>query len=828
MAKAKKKRSISRPRSTDAFSNSSGSLPGSRSQSKEKLGSKHSSSNLDKKKKKIVKTAYYSGMSAAEKEKVEKAIKLLDHHLVLLRTRKCYQRRLRAVLDYENPYRSNALHSRGKALLLQIKKDSKGPKQTIEVKNNQNLDYYEFRKSGGLLLQHFSIRDIQSINFELFQLQNSLVIDMLQSFVQSIVLAGRAGEHNKVLKFAKTFWNTYRYLIFVGKLNAEFWRITFWKSLLVIGESILTSLGALRILRQNNDNIFISYDESKFEDVKKGKLKLKSTADLYQGKFIANWNDRLGNSQIHHYDLPFCAEFLLFTVEMLNAAGMVHRLQMFAKQVHAYFDNAYSYILVPLLKITGDQIAGLGTKEVRPTAVLGHSSVSQIRCTARHLSAKIIAQSNDVVIAPNLAQEDVEMCLDLYNEAIKLSQVENPALQASLCLEVGDFLFSQKRYAASTSFWTKGLDQLVGQSNFVQNWRSILSLHPIKLITPADCVHSVSKFGGSYHAIMAANTLCKIARFTYINNHDKQVELLWLSSNIIYAAMSLSFGGPLTYVQHSEHFAEDFVQKTNIFSDKFQIDALQFIENIQFMAFELTQVEMGVICLPMLNLAESICTKYLDSALVVNSILCLKAEVLAQIGCVNESFSYLEQIAKSTFTNKREEPQNELVFDNSIYPFSIGQFQSIRSLLTLTISDKVISQNPLFHNEFELCKARIILSLFTWADKNQYCFLHHNKDNAVLSKSDLNKDYLMWSTETLDLLKISLQSLISNQQLAIKGNENSKDSKEFDYLLHVNLVLASDLYAKTMFAKKHHKEALKWFFFTLILGLCLFANILPR
>ncbi|KAJ3359802.1 hypothetical protein HDU91_004817 [Kappamyces sp. JEL0680] len=219
----------------------------------------------------------------------------------------------------------------------------------------------------------------------------------------------------------------------------------------------------------------------------------------------------------------------------------------------------------------------------------------------------------------------------------------------------------------------------------------------------------------------------------------------------------------------------------------------------------------------MLSLAESIELHFIDSLGLFNQILFLKSEALCQLGYLNDALALLNVISRNTSSRKKpEEAVVELLYDDAVYPFSLGQFQTIKQLMSLSVSEKSRSLlPPLFCNDFDFTRIRIVLSLFEWADKNQHCtFLNGAAQDAAGSKTEPDRDYLKWFNEILDLIRANLARIIAALQAAIKsqtlppfGSHTLKDW-EASGLLQVHLAQASDLYARTLFAKKLCKDAL--------------------
>lgn len=837
----------SRPKSAGSISlasNSSLSSDSSRSRSRERSGANtsirsHSPGQqvvpkvaVRKRKALSVKLAFYSGMSPQEKEKTEAAIKVLDNKLGPLWKRRRYERRLRAISEYETPWRANAFNARGRALLQQLKKESKNSAGN-EAKDFQNTEWLEFRKSGGLILKIFSKEHSQN-NFDLYQAQNAVQIDALQAFVQSVVLAGRAQEHLKVLKFAKVFWNAVKSLMFQGRLDSEFWRLTIWKGFMIIGETILTSLNAVAISRQEGDNPF--YPQKEFDDkqVNQTKLPVKDARDLYLGTFIASWTDKYQNHQSEPIDLYFCGEFLLLMLEMLNAANLPNRVVQFGKQVQALFDDAHGSIIAPLLKGVSEHLNTKKVlKDVRPNAASGVSSSIQLRATARYFCSTALSFSASEQKLNIETSQELKKAISeaeyYYNEAIKASEVENdPLAYGTLYIELGDFYFYNKKYSGSTSLWVKGVESIIGKTEILKTWRSVFGFDSKRKFSVADIEKSISLIGNAYYTILCANTIAKIARFVYTKNHDMQSDLIWLSSHLIFSSISNSIASPDDYYSYMDISCSSFLTSNALFNDKYQLDTIQFFDNLLFLSSELIQYDMLSVSFPLLALAENISCMYLDSVPAHSKVQLLKAEVYAANGNLQKSFELLYSVSKRfTFKKKVEEPSIDLSFDNTVYPVTIGQYASIKNFLGLALADKAKAMLPRnFAADFDLCKIRVILNVFKWANIDYTTFVFkskekENKKKDAASKLDLSNLGTDSNVETLDtLLNFStrlINAIRSNLDIygepSIFDEEDPNSLKEWENYgyLHVQVVHCLDMISKTFLFKKMYRDSLHWY-----------------
>lgn len=806
---ARSAQSLNSENSSPSRSGSGANTPRSHSPGPHEFEAKKS-----KKKKIQIRFNYFNGMPQPEREKKEKAAKTLDNSLSALWKRMRNRRRLRAILDYDSPWRSNAMNARGRSLLAQIRKDGKAG-QVFEAKEQPNTELFEFRKCGALLLKHFTPRDPAGMNFELFQAQNQLYIDCLQSLVQSIVLAHRAMEHLKVLKFAKSFWNTAHTLFKNGKLDAEFWRMTIWKGFMVVGEVLLATLSSIRISRKEKDDLFLPQKDADVKNFKKAKLPIENSQDLYEGTYLAFWIDKYRVKQQQQIDLCFCGEFLLLTVELLNVAAMPFRVVHFAKQVQVLFDEAHGSILAPLIKYMPDK----NIREIRPNAMAGRSNSLQMRATARYYASTVVYQIQSEGVFSSEMSQAAEY---YYEEAFKLANQEG---KTNLCgytyIELGDFFFAIKKNTAATVYWEKGVDSILKRSQSIKSIKELFPFNFQKQFSLIDSENYLKKAKGSLNALVLANTFAKIARFVYTKNHDAQSDLVWIAAHLVFSVLSSNVTNPSNYYGYAKFSSVTFAQKNSfLFNDKFLLDPIQFSENLLFLSRELIQFGFGSVAFPLLSFIEAVSAARLDSIALFAKVSILKCDAYAQIGMINEAFNIIQAITR--IKPKSEENLTEVTFNCLSKPFNCSQVLSVKNILGFNLSEKLRSMFPTqFPIDFEVCKLKTVLSIFNWVDVYEDSFspaISGSKNDLRIN--DNNNFFAEHGFEALDLLKVHsfkifaiVQQALHNQgDLPLFDATNALLLKDWEQktILHTQLLKVSDLISKVYYARKLYAESLQW------------------
>ena len=756
-----------------------------------------------KQKRAINRFNYFNALPYHEKERKEKAFKVLDNVLSAFWKKTRLRRRLRAVLDYDSSWRANALNIRGKSLIQQIKKDGKSS-NIFESREQLNTEQYEFRKSGALILRLFSPCDLSTINFELFQAQNQLYIDALQSLVQSTVLAHRAQEYMKALKFAKTYWNAVRMFLQNGKLDSEFWRLTLWKGFLVVGEVLQGILQHVKIFKSENSDSFSKNDDISLQGLTKAILPIENVHDLYGGEFYASWVDKYHLKQLQQIDLYFCGEFLVFSIEILNAAGLPFRVAHFAKQVQSLFDDAHGSIIAPILKLNSEK----NNNEIHPNAVAGVSTALQFRTTARYyVSLALYNRTKEKKMQILIQSAELN-----YEEAIKIAMQDKKTNVISLlCVEYGDFLFVVKKITKATVFWEKGMNSFFKNEKAIQSIRHIFPIDFTRSFSITDCEKFIQIAGGTYDALLIANTLTKIARFVYTRNHDAQSDLIWIASHLIISVLRSFITQPSNYFGFSYISCHTLVQNCTFFNDKLLLDTLQFAESLVYLSKELISYGFACVSFPLISFAESIACLRLDSIFFSTQISLLKCNAFAHLGMINNSFTIIQNIAR--IKSKSEDDITEAIFDSSHKPFTFKQLQAVKSLLSFNLNERVCSIFPsYFPADYELCKLETFLMIFNWTDLFE-------QNTNLDTRNEINH-CTEASCEALEILKVHCFKLIGVLQLSIKSQGelalfNEKDLRgakewELHIILQSQLIRLCDILSKVFFNRKLFHDSLHW------------------
>jgi hypothetical protein len=446
------------------------SSPRSRSSSRESLpGDKNSATAAkrigNKRKKMAQRNMLLSSLNAQEREKKEKAVFCLENEFARIWRQKRHNKRMRAILDYESIFRARLIHVFGLALLVNFEKDlvAKAPNvfrrgasisdfsKIIPTRNA--LSYAEntlipatipFQRSFDINLQLPSNFDTRAIP------------DILQYFVQSIVLASRAGRWTDVYCFSQKLWNTTQFLTQSGIMATDAgWKQEFWRAYYIVGECLLDLVDNVHIVKEEL-NIADDCKPATASEIgvhQKSRIKDESLEAFARSSYACKWYDMDQRHQIEciiflsifeniliselDFDLCWVGQVLVFVTNTLNFANKFHRLQQFS----ARFNNLFNHIYQPLLNFTEYN---------------GDKSCYSALLKCRTLTDKYMKMVNE----DSLDRKQVALaCIDaleFYEIALNQSeQTQQIQLRAEICHEYADLLYIYGQIEAAALFWDR-------------------------------------------------------------------------------------------------------------------------------------------------------------------------------------------------------------------------------------------------------------------------------------------------------------------------------------------------------------------------------------
>ncbi|KAJ1569933.1 hypothetical protein HK096_009523 [Nowakowskiella sp. JEL0078] len=176
----------------------------------------------------------------------DKAARSLDNLLSSTWRSKRYHRRLRAVLEFESSSRSDLSLLQGNSIFMILEKDI----LTKEVFNGKRMkDKVNFELGVDYLLIESSIIDMKNSTVEVVK----GIPDMMQYYVQSIVLAGRNKNWIRVLNGCRQLLDSTRFLTKYNISGPENFRMNFWRAFFVSCEYLFEFLETAEIETQSID-----------------------------------------------------------------------------------------------------------------------------------------------------------------------------------------------------------------------------------------------------------------------------------------------------------------------------------------------------------------------------------------------------------------------------------------------------------------------------------------------------------------------------------------------------------------------------------------------
>jgi tetratricopeptide (TPR) repeat protein len=774
----------SRPISPERNS-SPGVSPSPSGNHSESSGDSNSSDKNVKKKRANARHALFAGLSQFEKEKMDHAIRILDIHLHYLWHKRCYARRLRAILEFENPARSKILLTKAKALFATMQKDGKlqSPHSTFDS------EWFHLSRAGALLWTRHSTQEGSLQTIESYQNHNAAFIEMIQCFVQSIVLASRIGDHLKVIQNCKAFWQVLCVLLHSGKLDHIYWNLMLWRGMLSVGNALMETLKAIKFCKVPFNNEYLPMNTDAHQHIPLGSL-----WELYNCKVYGVWNDKYHSIQRHEIDLLFCSELLLFACQTLFVARKNHRALNCAKKLLSLFNNIHEAILNPLIQ---------GIEEVLVTPTPQQDAIN-IRSRCRYLVALSLLESAKRTGDGNSSQS--EEVVQLYFKAIEVAKDQgNTFLQATLHNELGDYLFHLEQYTGATVHWANSIDCLLGTADSVKDLIGILSLS-IEVPTPIGVAKKLqTKTFGIEGSFLLVNLLSKLARFVYHSNHDKQNELLWVIAEVLFLTLASELGNPNSYVGYKDFCADMFLKKHYIFKDKFKLNPTLLFNNLSFVAAKIVERGASATVLPLLAIADSIASNSLCSLPQSNMISLIKAEILAKLGFIDESLKLFSVCSRRQ--NLRKKPEDDISFDDTVFPLNHNNWQSLKNFMLINVTDKSKILHSSFQNlRFELTKAKIILEVLKMQQHFQVTAFAPSSANET-EQGDF--DFAM-SDLFLTLRILLSKCILPIQSIVRKSSENLPDF-EMGVPAHSLLLESFFCLSKLCYLQRKYRSCIKWY-----------------
>ncbi|KAK5665978.1 hypothetical protein QVD99_007595 [Batrachochytrium dendrobatidis] len=823
---------------------------------------------------------FFIGLSPSERERKDHAARVLDNCLGAWWHRRRYLQRLRAILEFESLYRSEIAFLRGKIGILQLQRDHTAFKANLHDLNDFfDSGWFEYRQSGCLLLNNFAIYRNEMIPIgsdgELLSGLNNLTVDILQAFIQSIVLAARYHKWLKVMNSSKHLWKAIQSLIRYRKLASDSWRQSLWRGMHVAACAMMDTLTSVTICHIDDKKFQTSQRASNpfvCTNTFQSAIPCTTLIDLQRGLYTCNWIDQYGELQTHYIDLAFFADFFLFTLETMNASGKFHRILEFGEKFQTLFNGIYSSIVNPILEKARLKtssptctISANNSLSPLPSKLIKKGSSENMLFNARQLHSNYLYQKICSIKSGSVSLETFTDASNAYEKAISVSHKEsNFEVFSAAANEHGDLLFEHGNISGACVFWSKSIDALFQKDKALSSWKTILGIDHagnFSSWTHRNANQLLESINGKFNCLLAATAVTKIARFYYFNNQNKRSELVWFAAHLYIAPIVANLPRPTNYLEYANYTPSFLLLLTNVFADKFTSNPATMCDCLFFLIEQLFAANLYLLALPLAAIIDHISLNVIHSQLYCAKVALLKSEALVNLGMIFNGIGKFLSVIKHTSPLSSQSEESELMFSDNVYSLNAENGLALKLLMSVTISEKTKSLYPAsFQTEIELCRLKLVIKILEMSPTDD-CFYNDSfahslfdalnmgndcvhpvsdcikSDSSDLFKSSLNvlegksssknhnQPFLEpFTLEILDTLRIHLFRIIQQKQNVIKSKftlctvhkENNRTKNHFEYenLVGsiVTLVRCFELIGNTYFIQKQYRSSLKWYY----------------
>ncbi|KNC96906.1 uncharacterized protein SPPG_07732 [Spizellomyces punctatus DAOM BR117] len=730
---------------------------------------------------------YFAGLPPAELERKDRAARILDLVLSSLWRRRRFARRLRIILEYEAPWSSRLALVHGLAVFEQLQRDAQGRDfgGAVDVTLREAL---ELRNCGRVLLNELRVpsnaseaRGRTSTNARVSATEEiatksahsdltRMITDALQSIVQSIVIATRVGQWLQVLESCRHLWSVQRYLLQRNIVTGtEFHRNSLWRAWWIAGTCLLDLLQGVKIRKadeedENSSPVGLSSrpntgrtftypsrptTAAKGSDPFRGGqesssvLPLSSLSELYGHQYLAGWIDRHGEVQVHMVDIPFIAQFSLFTIEAMHSAKKHYRMIEFGMRFDTIFKGIYGRFLRPLLATAYENLKG-GTDVGKKWAAhdldrwLGASQPTntplQLLLHARGLHAEFVLDRAQASIQSPTMSRTFLAAVQGYEEALRVAKSHDARNAIAMAAnEYANLLFAKGDRESACLFWSKCVDAVFEREKVVADWKSLVA-DPSDLWTnrTPSKPRILSLVGGVKNSILAGVAVTKMVQCSYIStNLDKRQSLVLLAAHLFSAPLQGTIPHPGTPPSFASYLPPYVYPSLDLFSDLYRCDSWELAESLCFVAGDLTAADRPGEAVPLTSFIEFIAVNKCKSSPLLAFARLLKAEALVSMGCIAdgiESFFSVScgralvpddrRIYTPTSGGGIVLPVSDIQFEDSVYVLdSPNNIKILRNMADHALTERL----GWFYGtdvvrEYELCRCRLLIKILQIAD----------------------------------------------------------------------------------------------------------------
>lgn len=672
----------------------------------------------DRKRHKITqRSLFFNGMSVAEKDMYERHLFVLDNLLSAVWRQSRYRRRIRAIIKIENDWRARMAHVRGFGLLRILEKDvlqsrSRSESTTLGIdsdwftlgvnghvhissQKNSRVLLHEQQQQPAAISSHPAPADTSSNskNANSKNQANSptvVIPELLQSFVQSITLSGRAHSWHQVLESSTELLNSLKFISRNQLAVSENWNSHLWRGLFIAGDVLMDMLESIQFRRashseiegfQSNPRVPVISSLDKMPFFGEGASARENTApggqygyfrlghhapfssieQLKQGLFVGEWVNSQHFQQQMVVDFSWCTEFLTLAVEAMASAKKNHRLLEFSHRFNYIFKDIFSPILYPIIhhsvKKTENSQMKMVDSILKGPSMTASSWYLLMRCRESfsvYLESRLI-RSSSVATSSNAEKESklLQISINSYENAIKsmelaYDQTESPDTKLALAYannEYGDVLVESGDSMSAAVFWSKASDLMF------ESYQSIPK--HIKLMETSPCNSQEVAFtlikaaGGAQKSLIAANIVSKMARYSYASNLEKRMQLVRLATALFTSPLYSTLPHPHSeeaFCDYKPPYIMPILEKISF--DKFQLNPGSMFEMMLFLSNQwINFTDIPLSAFPLLSMAEYLAEDLCSSSDMKTSVLLLKSEAFAKTKRFSNALSILESVS---------------------------------------------------------------------------------------------------------------------------------------------------------------------------------------
>ncbi|KAJ3180267.1 hypothetical protein HDU87_002146 [Geranomyces variabilis] len=718
---------------------------------------------------------YLATLSSSEREKIERAARILDSSLAGLWHRRRYCRRLRLVIEFEASARARLSLVHGLASFAHLERDAVGRDfGANEAVRRGEFEAFELRNCGRILLEDLGIPhqgdavgvvQAEQPSNEAFR----FVTDSFQAIVQSVVIASRVADWLQVMDSIKHLWRLQQRLLRRGMLvGLDFRRNNLWRAWWIVGLCIIDFLQSVSVRPAETDSAEplaqhmpssrpstgqafaypsrpVTATFCRSRDRGRNVLPFRTLSEMNASQYVATWADRHGELQTTFLELHFLSHCGLFAIETLAVAKKHHRLMEFSLKFDQVFRGIYAPILQPIL---ADAYQGLQRKigEDSLGPVLDQvelwldsrefgDSLSQQLLYARGLAAE--HKLGTVACRPNSASTEFsELYTDAaeaYDDAIATAAAEgNHTMTAVASAEYAELLFTSGDRDGACLFWSRAIDAVFVRSRVVTDWRSLFG-DGEDWTAATSKMHRqlVERAGGIRNLVLAGTAATRMAQARYGQiNLDKKHSLTSLAAKTFTILLRATLPHPANPAELAQYVPPYVLPELHLFSDQNRCNPWNLFDVLLFLTNELLATQRPAEALPLASLMEYLAV----NACFCTSLLCtarmLKAETLVSLGFIADGLEALLTVSSGAVLLPEERMFYAVPSSGAGAPLppdvryqdQMHLLDSITNLRVLRfVADHVLPDRLVWFigqasaRDFDLCRSRIVLNVMEMA-----------------------------------------------------------------------------------------------------------------